>query len=90
MADDAPCRVLLIDSYDSYTYNLYQGLAEVAGGTIVIGGRQHAHVAIGRGVEGFVGWGPTPFHLAGGPGMLPHSTLFPHTTPSPCHGHPER
>lgn len=28
----APLRTLLVDNYDSYTYNLYQLLAEVNGG----------------------------------------------------------
>lgn len=28
-----PIRTLLIDNYDSYTYNLFQLIAEVNGGT---------------------------------------------------------
>ena len=61
-------RVLLIDNYDSFTYNLAHGLAE-AGAEVVV----HRHDAID--VAGAIALAPTHLVISPGPGS-PHDPAY--------------
>jgi anthranilate synthase component II len=66
-----PLRVLLIDNYDSFTFNLYQLVASVAGPSATLGVVRNDAWSL----ESVVAWQPTHLLLSPGPGHPAQSRL---------------
>ena len=71
MAIRHPHRVLLIDNYDSFTFNVYQLIAAVAGPDAQLRVLRNDACTL---VEA-LSWGPTHLVLSPGPGHPAHSRL---------------